>query len=150
MDGTGRGRDPVRVRRDRRDRHGRGLRGLLVPAELPLARTRAERFDDLVLDAVEDLEHRWARELAGVQFAVEPVPPTGPDAGYGEEPVPLGAVKPAHATTPARVVLYRRPIEARAADPVALADLVHDVVVEQVAHLLGVDPEVVDPDEGWG
>lgn len=149
MDGTGVDRDPLRVRRDRRDRHGRGLRGLLVPTELPLARTRAERFDDLVLDAVEELEHRWARELSGVQFAVEPVPPASPDTEYGDELVPLGAVQPAHGTTPARVVLYRRPIEARAADPVVLADLVHDVVVEQVAHLLGVDPEVVEPDEGW-
>src|SRR5262245_58272391 len=58
-----------------RDRHGRGLRGRLVPASVPLARTRAEIFDDLVLDAVEALEKRYARELAGVEFAVEDVPP---------------------------------------------------------------------------
>src|SRR4051812_15286177 len=60
--------------RPRRDRHGRGLRGRLVPAEVPLARSRAEQFDDLVLDAVEDIERRWERELAGVEFAVEDVP----------------------------------------------------------------------------
>src|SRR3954466_13927922 len=58
----------------RRGRHGRGLRGRLVPAEVPLARTRAEQFDDLVLDAVEEIERRWERELAGVEFAVECVP----------------------------------------------------------------------------
>src|SRR5690606_20746780 len=40
-------------RRPGRDRHGRGMRGRLVPASVPLARTRAEIFDDLVLDTVE-------------------------------------------------------------------------------------------------
>src|SRR3954469_17787746 len=59
----------------RRDRHGRGLRGRLVPATVPLARTKAEIFDDLVLDTVESLERRYAKELAGVEFAVEDVPP---------------------------------------------------------------------------
>src|SRR3982751_6159540 len=67
-------RPPRRPGRSRRDRHGRGLRGRLVPAEVPLARSRAEQFDDLVLDAVEDIERRWERELAGVEFAVEDVP----------------------------------------------------------------------------
>src|SRR5450756_1613264 len=61
------------------------MRGRLAPGELderlglgqavPLARSRAEQFDDLVLDAVEQLEERWAGELAGVEFAVEDVPP---------------------------------------------------------------------------
>ena len=52
---------PLRdARRSRRDRHGRGLRGRLVPDSVPLARSRAEQFDDLVLDAVEDIERRWA------------------------------------------------------------------------------------------
>ena len=62
-------------RPSRRDRHGRGLRGRLVPATVPLARTKAEIFDDLVLDTVEGLERRYAKELAGVEFAVEDVPP---------------------------------------------------------------------------
>ena len=43
-----------------------------------------------------------------------------------------------------RVVVYRRPLEARAADRLDLADLVHDVVVDQVARLLGLDPDEVD------
>ncbi|HVE28737.1 MAG TPA: metallopeptidase family protein [Mycobacteriales bacterium] len=33
----------------------------------------------------------------------------------------------------------------RAFDRTELADLVHDVVVEQVANLLGLDPDEVDP-----
>ena len=47
--------------------------------------------------------------------------------------------------TAARVVVYRRPLEARAADRTDLADLVHDVVVDQVARLLSLDPDEVDP-----
>jgi hypothetical protein len=64
----------------RRDRRGRGLRGVLVPAEVPLSRSRAEQFDDMVLDAVEHLEDRWASKLESVEFAVEDVPavPEGP------------------------------------------------------------------------
>ena len=116
-----------------------------MPPDVPLARTRAERFDDLVLDAVEHLEERWSAELAGVEFAVEDVPTPEPDDPPGDDPVPLGRVLPAAGRTPARIVLYRRPIEARAPTRDALADLVHDVVVEQVASLLGVDPDTVDP-----
>jgi predicted Zn-dependent protease with MMP-like domain len=46
---------------------------------------------------------------------------------------------------PARIVVYRRPVEtiARGSDPV---DVVHEVMVEQVALLLGVDPDEVDPE----
>src|ERR1700744_3552354 len=63
---------PPRVRR--RDRHGRGLRGRLVPPGVPLYRTRSQQFDDMVLDAVARLESRWEAELAGVEFAVQEVP----------------------------------------------------------------------------
>ncbi len=48
-------------------------------------------------------------------------------------------------TTPARVVVYRRPLEARALDRAELAELVRDVVVDQVARLLDLDPDEVDP-----
>jgi len=134
-------RPPTPVRR-RRDRRGRGLRGPLAPAQVPLRRTRAQRFDDLVLDAVERLEQRWSSELERVEFAVEDVP--APDE-RPQEPVPLGRLYPATGDHPPRVVLYRRPVEARASEH-ALAALVHDVVVEQVAELLGLAPEAVDPD----
>jgi len=36
--------------------------------------TRAERFDELVFDAVEHLDQRWSEELSAVEFAVEEVP----------------------------------------------------------------------------
>jgi predicted Zn-dependent protease with MMP-like domain len=132
-----------------RDRHGRGLRGRLVPASVPLARTRAEIFEDLVLDTVESLERRYSRELAGVEFAVEEVPPelNVYDADVLEDgDVPLARLLPGGAGSagiPPRIVLYRRPLEFRAMDRDDLADLVNDVIIEQVANLLGLDPDDV-------
>ncbi len=124
------------------------MRGPLAPAKVPIARTRAEMFDELVLEAVDDLEQRWSAQLEQVQFAVEDVPPRRLLGGGPGSPVPLGASFAQHGQTPAQIVVYRRPIEARAADPDELAELVHDVVVEEVAGLLGLDPQTVDP--GYG
>ena len=121
-----------------------------MPASVPLARTRAELFDDLVLDTVESLERRYARELEGVEFAVEEVPPdlNVYDTDVLEDgEVPLARLLPGtggRQTVPPRIILYRRPLEFRALDRDDLADLVHDVIIEQVANLLGVDPEELD------
>ncbi len=124
---------------------------------VPLARTRGERFDDLVLETVRSLEDRWGEHLSEVEFAVEDVPPVPLDPGAAawdenvvldETPggaVPLGRLLPADDHQPPRVVVYRRPLEARAGDRHELAELVHEVVVEQVARLLSVDPEEIDP-----
>lgn len=123
-----------------------------MPASVPLARTRAELFDDLVLDTVEVLERRYTRELSEVEFAVEEVPPelNVYDTDVLEDgEVPLARLlpgRPGRAGAAPRIVLYRRPLEYRAVDRDDLADLVHDVIVEQVANLLGVDPDEVDPD----
>jgi predicted Zn-dependent protease with MMP-like domain len=123
-----------------------------VPASVPLARTRAEVFDDLVLDTVESLERRYSRELAGVEFAVEEVPPdlNVYDTDVLEDgEVPLARLlpgRPGRTNTPPRIVLYRRPLEFRAVDREDLADLVHDVIVEQVANLLGIDPDDIQTD----
>lgn len=128
-------------RRSGRDRHGRGLRGPLAPGDLPLALTRAEQFDELVLTAVTRLERRWSDQLAVVEVAVEDVP-AAPDA----HPVPLGRTDLATPDRPARLVVYRRPVEARARTRSAREDLVHDVVVDQLAELLGLDRTTVDPE----
>jgi predicted Zn-dependent protease with MMP-like domain len=139
---------------------------------VPLSATRAERFDDIVLDAVDQLEQRWSAELSGVEFAVEDVPPADQvvdsstltldtvqandgllDEDEHLDTVPLSRLQPAsgmgRSVSPPRIVVYRRPIEARASDPEDLADLVFDVLVHEVARLLDVEPEVVDP-EGHG
>jgi predicted Zn-dependent protease with MMP-like domain len=124
-----------------------------VPAAVPLSRSRSQVFDDLVLDAVEHLERRFPRELANVEFAVEDVPPdlNVYDSDVLEDgEVPLARLLPGRPRDTdgplPRIVLYRRPLEFRAGTRDDLAELVHDVVVEQVANLLGLHPEEVDPD----
>ncbi len=141
------------MRPRRRDRHGRGLRGLLVPPGVPLYRSRAQQFDDLVLEAVARLEPRWETELADVEFAVQEVP----DADTtGDDGVPLARIvrgtpditDPDHPATGPRIVLFRRPLLARAEDEDELGELIFDVIVEELAEILGVDPETIDP--GYG
>jgi len=148
--GDGRGPAPGRIRR--RDRHGRGLRGILAPQDTPSYRSRAERFDDLVLQAVAQLEPRWAAELSGVEFAVEEIPAAARPAD-SPDPVPLARLDPGagdprdpgRPASPPRIVLYRRPLLARADGEEELGELVLEVVVEEFARLLGLDPRAVDP-----
>lgn len=122
-----------------------------MPPRVPLARTRAERFDDFVLDAVEELEKRWATELASVEFAVEEVPPVDSRSVHDAEPaadapaVPLSRFVAASGGSPSRIVIYRRPLETRAGAGAFLGSLVYAVVVEELANVLGVEPEVIDP-----
>ncbi len=141
----------------RRDRHGRGLRGPLYPASLPAATSRAEKFDQLVLDALEPIEARWRDQLTKLDVAVDDVPEVRGQAAEETEgvlhdgAVPLSRLVPAGVDrtgmpTRARIVLYRRPLEARAKDPAELAELVHDVLVEQVAGYLGVEPDIIEGD----
>jgi predicted Zn-dependent protease with MMP-like domain len=125
------------------------MRGALTPQEVPLYRSRAQRFDDLVLEAVAQLEPRWQAELDGVEFAVEEIPAAGA-AADDPEPVPLARLDPAASGSgdshhPARIVVYRRPLMARADDEEDLSELVLDVVVEEFAKLLGIDPQAIDP-----
>jgi hypothetical protein len=127
----------------RRDRRGRGLRGVLAPPTVPLRRSRSDAFDDLVVESAVRLQRRWGSQLRAVEFLVEDVPP-GEDGGG----IPLGASRPAAGDRPARIIVYRRPVETRTTGERARATLVHDVVVEQVGELLGLEPETVDPDYG--
>ena len=140
---------PSRVRR--RDRRGRGLRAPLAPREVPIGRSRAAQFDDLVLDAVEDLERNWASELAGIEFAIEDVPPPG-RVDFDPETVTDRGIALGHLyrnglgpVTKPVVVVYRRPVEARAADLLDRGDIVFNVITELVAELLGKDVDDLDP-----
>ena len=154
---------------------------MLVPPDVPLHRTRAERFDDLVLQAVARLEPQWEAHLSGIEFAVEEIPPAdaplngphgpvplsrlelGPSQGEpggpgGQGPGPAVPVPPDTADTaddedgpqPPRIVVYRRPLMARADGEDELGELVFDVVVEEFARILGIDPADVDPGYAGG
>ncbi|MFH8574122.1 metallopeptidase family protein [Streptomyces sp. NPDC017993] len=142
---------PTEPRQRRRDRHGRGMRGPIAPPQVPLSVSRADAFIDLVYDSRDRLERRWP-QLSDVDFLVLDVPgfgpDEGPDAGADEEAVPLGRAVPAAGPHRDRIVIYRRPVEIRTKNRDERALLVHEVVVEQVAELLGLAPESVDPRYG--
>ncbi|MDZ5621206.1 metallopeptidase family protein [Nocardioides bizhenqiangii] len=140
--------DSPSTQRSRRDRRGRGLRG---PAALghpsvgrpPHPRSRRESFDRLVLDIVTDIDERWSDRLGLVEYAVEDTPQLPDDWESGT--VPLSSLIRGSGATPTRLVVFRRPLEHRAADRVELEAMVLTVVVEQVAELLGIPPSEVDP-----
>ena len=133
------------VRRRTRDRRGRGLRG---PAVLPRVpgrpelRTPRERFDDLALDIVTEIDRRWQDRLGLVEYAVEDAPMLPDD--WGDATVPLSSLVRGAAGEPTRLVLFRRPIEHRATSHDELEAMVHTVVVEQLAELLNLSPGQVD------
>ena len=134
------------------------MRGPVLPQDLPAWRSRGEKFDLLVLEAFAPLEERWHDRLTKLDIAVDEVPRitardpasvTWPDEVVADGPVPLSRLIPAGvdrrgAATRARLVLFRRPLELRAKDPEDLIDLLHEVLVAQVATYLGVDPDVIE------
>lgn len=132
-----------------RDRRGRGMRGpAILPSRLgsPARPTRRERFDDLVLSLVEVIEHRWRDRLGLVEYAVEDAPQIPDD--WHPDTVPLSSLIRGGGATPTRIVLFRRPIEHRCEGRGELEAMVHLVLVEQVAELLGLPVEDVDPRYG--
>ena len=108
--------------------------------ELPTSR---ERFDALVLDVVTALDRRWSDRLGLVEYAVEDAPVIPDDWDSGN--VPLSSLVRGTGARPTRLVLFRRPIEHRCETRADLAAMVLMVLVEQVAELLGIDAEEVDP-----
>lgn len=142
-------------------RHGRGRepRGPLLPPTVPGWRTRAERFDMAVLEAYEPIEQRWKQRLSALDIAVDEIPRIAakdpdsvqwPPEVVADGPIPLARLIPAGVDvrgnpTRARILLFRKPIEQRANDSTELGDLLHEILVAQVATYLDVEPTVIDP-----
>lgn len=140
-----------------RDRHGRGIRGALAGpnpltgSPLPVRyRTRgAEFFTTCIHGSVARISRTCPRALAGVDIGFEDVPTL---AATWYDRAPLAAAVSARPGQNGQVVLYRRPLEHRAASRKELATLVHRTIVEQLAALTGIDPAEIDPpgaDEDW-
>ncbi len=142
----------------RRDRHDRGLRGPLarpngltgIIATPPQPATKAEFFADAVRDSLDRIGSRCPSALTGVMVGVEDVPVV--PLGWAGDRVPLALAVDATADAPGRVVVYRRPLEHRAASRRGLRILVHRTVVEQLSALTGlsvdqIDPDAADPDD---
>ncbi|MGB3955197.1 MAG: metallopeptidase family protein [Brooklawnia sp.] len=137
----------------RRDRHGRGIRG---PLALPNRITRtalrvpgqpsaAEFFISTTSQSVQRLMQTCPDALAGVDIGVEDVPSGAFDWALLDR-VPLAAALDATEDRPARIVIFRRPLERRASDRADLRDLVHLTLVEQLSALTGRSMHDIDPE----
>lgn len=107
--------------------------------------SRRRRFDETVLDAVQAVEHRISVDLPPLEVAVEHVPPSDP--APWEQGVALGRLFPPEPGLSARLVIYRRPVLDHAGGEDDTGDrvsaVVHQVVAEQIAQMMGIDPDDV-------
>jgi hypothetical protein len=139
----------------RRDRHQRGLRGMLAPPRsLAGPRLRARRptlasefFFECVTSTIEDVAHHCPEALAHVDIGVEEVPDV---AEVWNRRVPLGIAREATLDRLAQIVLYRRPIEFRCSSRSQLREVVFTTIVEQLAVVTGIPVDKLDPDHHRG
>lgn len=145
--------------RTARNRHGRGVRGSLLPEATPRFRTRSELFDAAVLEAYAPIANAFPAELSNLDIAVDTVPrmrlsadtTVMPDEIVADGPVPLGRVIPAGIDrrgkpTRPRLVIFRMPIENRCINKEERSEILTMVLTTLVAQHLGIDPQDIDPD----
>jgi len=132
----------------RRNRRGRGQRGELLPQHLPGSRSRSERFDDWVMESAQRLERLWGERIQDLQIVVQEIPDGLEDLSADALRGLLGSARPATPGKPAVITVYRHPVLMAARSLMPVNELVHDVVVEQTAELMGLSPEAVDPAYG--
>lgn len=135
---------PLRSGARRRDRHGRGVRGPVVPPTLPAWRTRSDRFDQALAAEISAYRRIYGHEMSHLDFGVLEVPEHDP--APWEHGVPLARFLPFErpAKITGRIVFYRMPIlhaARREPDPTYF---LHLVVTEQLAAALGRSPEDFD------
>ena len=115
---------------------------------LPRYRTRSGMFDDLVASHIRRLGEAWPELVRPVQFAVEDVPPSDP-APWELEPSVYSRLFPSAHGTPARIVLYRMPLQSRTRGRDELQWAIRDELVIRLSELYGRRPEELDPDFRW-
>lgn len=113
-------------------------RGGVLPRATP---TRAQFFAEAVGAAVERISLSCPAALSNVVIGTDDVPER---QSFVEDRVPLASAQDSDDRNPARVVLFRRPLELRAATAEGLVILVHRTLVEQLSALTGLPTEVID------
>ncbi len=136
----------------RRDRHERGIRGPMAlpnpltgrPVNFPSAPKPAQYFSACLLESVRHIEQTCPKALLGVDVGVDEVPTT--ELNYSlNDSVPLAAALQADRGQPAKIVLFRRPLERRVTSRNELKCLIHRTLVEQLAALTGLPMRAIDP-----
>jgi predicted Zn-dependent protease with MMP-like domain len=90
------------------------------------------RFEDHVRAALDSLPPEIARGLENVAVVVEDEHPDDPDllGLFQEDPY-----------LPAKISIYRRPLEESFTDPQELEDEIRITVLHELAHYFGIDEE---------
>lgn len=135
-----------------RDRHGRGLRsrlswpnpytGRAVP--VPGHESPEAFFATCVSDALAQINRSCPRALVSVDVGFDDVPTL--DTAWAGLRVPLAAALTPTVHTHGQIVLFRRPLERRAASRRGLRILVYRTIVEQLASMTGISVDEIDPD----
>lgn len=108
---------------------------------------------EFTVEEVPDLEPWFDGPVPLVRTVLQPPPTTEQATSSARQSPPTAdratssARHPASAGDgpPVRIVVFRRPVEARASDEAEKSRMVRDLLVEEVADLLGISPESVDP-----
>ena len=134
-----------------RDRHRRGLRGMLAPPNcIAGQKLRLHRptlpsafFVQCMTQAIDAIEEAVPDALTHLDIGVEEVPDV---STLWSRHMPLSASIEASGTRLGQIIVYRRPIEFRASDRNQLRQLVFAALVEQVAVSTGLSVSTLDPD----
>lgn len=106
---------------------------------VPAMVSRRDAFDTVVTEVAEELDRYLERRGLVVEYAAMDTPTDlGPD--WAPE-VPLARTTPATKTAPARIIAFRRPIEARSSGPSTLPDVVRAVLVDELSMLFAIPIE---------
>ncbi|MCL2784133.1 MAG: metallopeptidase family protein [Propionibacteriaceae bacterium] len=133
-----------------RDRHRRGLRGMLAPPNCVAGQVlRLNRptlgsafFLQCITDAIAAITDAIPDALTHVDVLVEDVPDV---STLWSSHMPLAAAIEADKDHIDQIVIYRRPIELRAGDRTQLRRLVFIALVEQVSSTTGISVADLDP-----
>lgn len=137
------------------DRHARHRHRPADPRRRPwqgYRTTDARHFERLVTAALRTVPAPLLEQLAAIEVHVAELPPAEPAGSTA--PIALAAVDTTRArssgahTQPGRLVLYRRPLEARARNRTELTELLRRVVVHELARQLGIDEDGIE-ERGW-
>jgi len=100
------------------------------------------------MESAQRLERLWGERILDLQMVVQDIPANLETMTAQSLNGLLGTSIPAAPNRPPTIIIYRHPVEMAAGSFIAPNELVHDVVVEQTAELLGMAPEAVDPAYG--
>ncbi|MDR1851086.1 MAG: metallopeptidase family protein [Propionibacteriaceae bacterium] len=135
----------------KRDRHARGMRGPIAypnkltgtPVPLRRIRSRQSYFMSCIASSVDRIAENNDEVLDGIDIGFEDVP-LGIDPWASH--VPLGSSVSARPDQRGRVVLYRRPLERRAASRNDLRRLVYRTIAEQLSAITGISLGDIAPE----